>query len=74
MAPRGHGWLSSARNQRRGEVAQGEVISPAPGGLPGAQAPPGPGRRPSPAGAECCAAVSMEPGTRCLHAPERPGI
>ena len=49
---------------------QVEVISSARGGLPGAQA-----RGPSPAGSACCAAVSMEPGfTRCLRAPERPGM
>ena len=43
MSPqRGCGWLSPARKQRRGRGwPQGEVISPAPGGLPGAQAPQG---------------------------------
>ena len=43
MSPqRGRGRLSPARKQRRGRGwPQGEVISPAPGGLPGAQAPQG---------------------------------
>lgn len=43
MSPqRGCGWLSPARKQRRGRGwPQGEVMSPAPGGLPGAQAPQG---------------------------------
>lgn len=43
MSPqRGRGRLSPARKQRRGRGwPQGEVISPAPGRLPGAQAPQG---------------------------------